>query len=439
MVKYYLRVALHNASRNKALTSLMVLSLAVGIGASMTALTVMHLLSGDPMPGKSGQLFYPQVDVNPKSEGREPYDVMDYRTAHDLWSAGVADQQTMVVPTSVKISSNQTGATSVMISSLSTTSDFFSMFDVPFAYGGPWAHEDDQNKSRVVVISSRLNQQLFGGIDSVGQTIRIKDTNVHIVGVLAPWRPSPVFYKVRGGRFSSGGTSGFYGAADELFLPLSASMEIIEGDFQPFTCWATPERQGVLQNSPCVAVGVWIRLNGKDRVETYRRYLANYAAEQVRMGRVRHSNNIRMRSLMEWLEFNQVVPSDVKVMTILSFTFLLICLANMAGLLLAKFMRHSSELGLRRALGASRFAIYMQCLVEAALIGVLGGIAGLFLTLLGLWVVRMQPVAYADLARMDLTMFMFTFVLSLLTSVLAGAVPAIRAGSIQPVAQLKLI
>ncbi|PZP81972.1 MAG: ABC transporter ATP-binding protein, partial [Stenotrophomonas maltophilia] len=75
----------------------------------------------------------------------------------------------------------------------------------------------------------------------------------------------------------------------------------------------------------------------------------------------------------------------------------------------------------------------------AGLIGVAGGLGGLLLTLLGLWVIRAQPVAYADLIHLDPAMFMATFGLSLLASLVAGAIPAYRASSIQPVAQLKLL
>src|SRR5574337_1725496 len=62
MFAYYLDLALRSLKRNKVLTALMVLAIAVGIGASMTTLTVLHVLSGDPLPGKSGELYYPQLD-----------------------------------------------------------------------------------------------------------------------------------------------------------------------------------------------------------------------------------------------------------------------------------------------------------------------------------------------------------------------------------------
>ena len=62
MLAYYLDLAFRSLRRNKVLTALMVLAIAVGIGASMTTLTVLHVLSGDPLPGKSGELYYPQID-----------------------------------------------------------------------------------------------------------------------------------------------------------------------------------------------------------------------------------------------------------------------------------------------------------------------------------------------------------------------------------------
>lgn len=62
MLGYYFNLAVRSFRRNKALTALMVLAIALGIGASMTTLTVFHVLSGDPIPDKSDRLFYVQLD-----------------------------------------------------------------------------------------------------------------------------------------------------------------------------------------------------------------------------------------------------------------------------------------------------------------------------------------------------------------------------------------
>src|SRR5205085_10993640 len=105
-----------------------------------------------------------------------------------------------------------------------------------------------------------------------------------------------------------------------------------------------------------------------------------------------------------WLAFNEVVPDDARLQMWIALGFLLVCLINTVGLLLTKFLRRSSEIGVRRALGASKRSIFVQLLVEAGIIGLVGGLAGLGLAWLGLWAVRHQPTDYAELARLDLPM-----------------------------------
>jgi putative ABC transport system permease protein len=322
---------------------------------------------------------------------------------------------------------------------LSTTSDFFPMFDVPFRYGNGWTAQDDESHARVAVISSDLNNKLFGGADSVGRTLRLKDADVRIIGVLAPWRPSPQFYDVAGGRFSNGDTAALYSRPEDVFVPFQSSLEINAGGFQPFTCWSVPGDPLHMQNSPCVWVALWVQLDSAAKVGSYRRFVADYAAQQKVLGRFVHADNTQLRSLMAWLDFNQVVPSDVRLQTWLALAFLLICLFNTVGLLLAKFLRRAGEIGVRRALGASRAAVFAQCLVEAGLIGLLGGAGGLLLTLFGLWLVRSQPVAYADLVHLDTAMFLATFALSIAASLLAGVLPALRASRMAPGLQLKTL
>ncbi|HUA80411.1 MAG TPA: ABC transporter permease, partial [Dyella sp.] len=128
MFAYYLDLALRSLKHNKVLTALMVLAIAVGIGASMTTLTVMHLLSGNPLPSKSNVLFYAQIDPNPKGapgHHQEPPDKLDYQSAIDLWSAHKADRQALVVESPVKLLAPDVNQPPSMGMLMSTTSDFF--------------------------------------------------------------------------------------------------------------------------------------------------------------------------------------------------------------------------------------------------------------------------------------------------------------------------
>jgi len=441
MFGYYLDLAVRSLKRNKVLTALMVIAIAVGIGASMTTLTVMHLLSGDPLPGKSDTLFYPQVDADPTTDfgHKDPVDVMDYHSAVDLWAAHRADRQALIVDSQLKVRAPETSLPPLMEMMLSTTSDFFPMFDVPFQYGSSWQPQDDEKHARVAVISADLNDKLFGGTNSVGRTLQLRDTDVRIVGVLKPWRPSPQFYMVAGGRFAHGQTADFYSKPEDVFTPFTSGLEINDGNFWQFTCWHMPDKPGHLQDAPCEWIRLWVELNGAAKVADYRRFVAGYAEQQKALGRITHAENTRLRSLMQWLDYNGVVPSDVRLQTWLAFAFLAICLFNTVGLLLAKFLRRGGEIGVRRALGASRAAVFAQCLVEAGMIGLLGGIGGWLLTLAGLWLVRRQPAVYADMAHLDVSMFLVTFALAIATSLLAGLLPALRACQLAPGLQLKTL
>lgn len=441
MFAYYLELAFRSLKRNKLLTVLMVLAIAIGIGASMTTLTVMHLLSGDPLPGKSARLFYAQVDGDPTAHGgthREPPDMMDYRSALDLWSAHRADRQTLIVDSPIKVDALGANRPPLMLTMLSTTSDFFPMFDVPFEYGSAWTPADGTNRARVAVISGDLNDRLFGGRDSVGKTLRIRQSEVRIVGVLKPWRPSPMFYNVVGGRFANGDTASFYNKSEDVFVPFFTSLEINGGNFQQFNCWALPPHPGHLVNAPCNWVGLWVELGSPAKVASYRAFLDSYAQQQKALGRIVYTET-RLRNLMSWLDYNHVIPKNVKLQTWLAFAFLAICLFNTIGLLLAKFLRRAGEIGVRRALGASRRSVFAQCLTEAGLIGFIGGMGGWLLTSVGLWLVRRQQTPYSDLVHMDVPMFVVTFALAVAVSLLAGALPALRASRIAPALQLKTL
>ena len=137
----------------------------------------------------------------------------------------------------------------------------------------------------------------------------------------------------------------------------------------------------------------WVELESAGKAGDYRNYLVNYSNQQRAAGRFERPANVRLRNVVELLEFNKIVPGDVRLQLWLALGFLLVCLVNTVGLLLAKFLRRSGEIGVRRALGASRSEIFKQCLVEAGTVGVAGGMLGLVLALLGLWAVRQQPAS----------------------------------------------
>jgi len=431
MFGYYFQLALRSFKRNKVLTALMVLAIALGIGASMTTLTVFYILSGDPMPGKSQNLYYVQMDpqsMDGYTAGEEPEEQVTRFDAEALLREKKGDRQALMTGGGASIEPEKQGLSPFVVDARYASADFFPMFDAPFAFGQGWTATEDEGQGRVAVISKKLNEKLFDGGNSVGKSIRMDQNEFRVIGVLDEWRPTPRFYDLNSDR---------YGEVEQVFLPFSTAVGLKMGRNGSMNCWGDSQGDETGVNAPCTWMQYWVQLDSADKFAAYKQYLTNYSDQQRRAGRFERPTNIRLRNVMEWLEFKRVVPNDVRLQTWLAFGFLLVCLINTVGLLLAKFMRRSSEIGVRRALGASKAAIFAQALVEAGTVGLAGGVLGLGLALLGLWAVRQQPASYAELAHLDPLMLATTFLLAILASVLAGLLPAWRACQVTPAIQLK--
>jgi putative ABC transport system permease protein len=431
MFTYYLDLARRSLKRNKALTILMIVAIAFGVGASMTTLTVLHVLSADPIPGKSHQLFYVQLDPRKMlgyQPGREPEEQVTRLDAENLVRARKADRQATMTGGSAAIEPARTDLKPFFADGRWTSADFFPMFDVPFLAGSGWSADDDLHSARVAVIAKELAEKLFGATNVVGRTIRVAGTELRIVGVIDSWRPTPHFYDLKMTK---------YGNTELLFVPFSTSIDLKLERNGSMDCWdesgADEERLG----APCVWIQLWVELDSKDKAAAYKDFLVRYSEDQLRSGQYQRPPNVRLRDVTEWLDFKEVVPNDARLQNWVALGFLLVCLINTVGLLLTKFLRRSAEIGVRRALGASKRAIFLQLLVEAGTVGIVGGALGLGLAWLGLWAVRHQPTSYAELAKLDLPMLGATFALAILTSLLAGLFPAWRGCQVSPATQLK--
>jgi putative ABC transport system permease protein len=430
MFAYYLDLAVRSLKRNVALTILMIVAIAFGVGASMTTLTVLHVLSADPLPGKSDKLFY--VQLEPRStEGRQnatdPPFQMTRADSENLLRAARADRQAMMVGGVAPIEPQRQGLEPFNMEGRWTSADFFPMFDVPFIAGAGWTADDDAKHARVAVVTKVLAEKLFGTTDVVGKTVRVAGTDLRITGVMAPWRPTPHFYDL---------SIGNYAKPEGVFVPFSTSRDLELQRSGDMTCWGEVKDHEEV-GAPCGWLQFWVELDSRAKVEAYRTFLVNYSLEQKRAGVFELDPNVRLSSVMDWLAHNQVVPKDVRLQVWIALGFLLVCLINTVGLLLTKFLRRSSEIGVRRALGASKRSIFVQLLVEAGTIGLVGGLAGLGLAWLGLWAVRQTPSDYAELASLDLPMLTTTFALAVLSSLLAGLLPAWRGCQVTPAIQLK--
>lgn len=432
MLGYYFRLALRSFLRNKVLTALMVLAIALGIGASMTTLTVFHVLSGDPIPSKSERLFRVQLDPEMKEgykPGEEPQRDLTRFDAVELLRQHKGKRQALMTGGGGAVEPDNSTLKPFVLSMRYTTSDFFPMFYTPFIAGRGWSKNDDDAHARVAVVTRKLAEKLFGTDAAVGRDVRMEGNALRIVGVLDDWDPKPHFYDVNVGR---------YNADEQVFVPFETAMDLKLGRNGNMNCFGREiPNDNLAVNAPCAWLQYWVELDSPSQAGDFKAYLDNYSEQQRAAGRFERPANTRLRNVMDWLDYNHVVPGDVRLQMWLAFGFLLVCLVNTIGLMLAKFLRRSGEIGVRRALGASRAEIFKQCLVEAGTIGLAGGILGLGLAELGLLAVRQRPTGYAQLAHLDGSMLALTFALAILASLFAGLLPAWRAMRIVPAIQLK--
>jgi putative ABC transport system permease protein len=437
MFTYYLRLAIKSLRRNPVLASLMIGAIALGVGVCVTTLTVYRLMSGNPIEHRNDVLYAVTLDNwDPDQPWREekpelPPPEVTYRDGQALMQSDIPTRKVIMRKGSFVLDPVQTeGANPFLVEARLTTKDFFAMFDVPFLYGGGWDQEADDQTQLVVVLSKRTNEKAFGGADSVGRTLRLDGRDFKVVGVLDEWAPTPKFYDLNNGSFDE---------SEEIFAPYSIGTAFQVQFAGNVNCW----RQQPLNsfedflNSDCVWNQLWVELPKRDQVEAFQSLMDNYVREQKKLGRFERPLNNHLRRPDEWLRINEVVRDDNRVLVGISFMFLAVCLLNMVGLLLAKFLGAAPLVGLRRALGASKAMIFRQHLIEVGVVGLGGGLLGIVVGGLGLLGLRKLYENYEALTHLDFTMGLIALAIAIASGVLAGLYPTWRVCRVAPAAHLK--
>ncbi|HEY1900478.1 MAG TPA: ABC transporter permease [Steroidobacteraceae bacterium] len=433
MLGYYVGMAVRNMRRNVVLTALMIMAVSVGIGASMTLLTALRAMSADPIPAKSDRLFSVRLDNwGPDVPNNALLsDLLSYPDAMAFMRAHRGVRQSLMYETQFSVTPpGSSDAIALAATARAVYSDFFQMFDVPFAAGTRWSRIDDADHANVIVLGARIAARLFPSGDALGRTLTLGNQDYRIIGVLAPWRFQPRVYDL---------TPGIYQETEDVFLPLTTAVDHRLGTYGGIYCnkpvSSDFER---MSRSECRWVQFWVELASSAQRRSYLQFLNNYSREQNRTGRFHWPPRVSLLNVNETLQAEHIIPGGVRIATVAAFGFLIVCLVNATGLMLAKLSSRLAEFSVRRALGARRSQIFAQCLAEAAAVGVGGGMLGVGLLVLGLAFERVVlREDYARLIRLDSNAVVTALGLALVTVIFAALYPAWHTSRLAPAWKLK--
>ncbi|MFN2397923.1 MAG: ABC transporter permease [Gemmatimonadaceae bacterium] len=413
-----LRYAFRRLLRSPGFTIAVVLTLGVGIWANATIFSVVNavllrppaavtepnrlvaLYTSDFSGPAYGTSSYPDYE-----EFRQQNDVFQGVAAFSMGSAGIGDGEDL----------ERIGVETV-------SHNLFQVLGVRPQLGRAFLPEEGSSGGThaLAVISHELWQRRFGGDRAiVGTSVRMNDQPFTIVGV-AP----------------EGFTGALRGVASDAWVPFRAPrLGLVESDLN------NRGNRGLLITGRLGPGTTMARAQAQ--MDVVARQLAAAYPEQW-TDRFKQSRRITLVS-----EFAARVPPQMRgpvlgfmglLMAVVG-VVLLICCANVAGLLLARAAGRSREIGIRLSVGASRAHIIRQMLTESVVLAALGGIVGVLLTL---WTTDLLmafqpplPVRLALNLDLDVRVVAFIVAVTIGTGILFGLAPALRASRLDLVSVLK--
>src|SRR5436190_1640800 len=384
-----IRYAIRNLIKRPGFTAIAVITLAIGIGANSAIFSAINALLLKPLPIPSQDRVVAIWDKNP-SRGVEHNEVafanyLDWRAQNHSFDQLALERWW---------STNLTGGDMPeRIQGFLVTTNFFEVVGVKPAQGRNFLDEENQpGKDRVAIIAHSVWQRRFGSDPAIiNKTITTNGIARTVIGVLP---------------------EGFnYPKGAEVYAPIAITPELAKSRVSHSFYVIGRLKDGVSVES------------GQSDIDTIAGRLATqYPETNVGLGATVYSivaDTTRIYSVAMWI-----------MMAAVGFVLLIAC-ANVANLMLARAGGRQKEIALRAALGASRWRIVRQLLVECMIIALIGGAAGILVALWGIDLLRAanpgEAAKYADGWKnftINYQVLAFTLGLSLLSGLVFGLAPA---------------
>ena len=439
MIGHYIDLAWRSIKRTPFISLLMVLAISAGVGMTVTMFSIYQHITANPAEKMDNQPFTLQLQSNSVGSGwrNGMLRQISYQDAMAIRDSGLDATTVAMFKSRFAIKSDAPTASPIFGSVRVTDGTFFDIFEVPFIAGSTWTEHADRDGDYVAVISQARAELFFGSDDPLGRMLFLDNKPYRVIGVIEDFNPQPKFYDLNNNPFSLGAG---------IYIPMGlAPLEEISssGNTNGWEPSRIEDYQSLL-TSELHWLQFWVSFDSQQERVEFERWLSAYIGDQQSAGRFPNPEaSFALQTPAQWIEYMEVHSEESDILLIISILFLLVCIVNTIGLLLGKFLKAAPAVGTRRALGASQGQIFLQHIVEVSLIGLAGGLIGLVFATGVLHVLNgYLAVGFAGdefpLTQLHWTMWLYSPAIALLSSVIAGLIPAWRICRMPPSLYLKI-